>query len=577
MDLNYTVSIRRTAAEPKACLVWINFDRHALLNLFQRALGTFVADADEIRPQYSNVGNGTAVFQSSVVRDLGPSISQTIDQLDQITITNTGSDKELATPWYSDQILPFDITLTGANEYGAMCAAKIFGVELLNEGTGISIDDAVTEASATFVARAVEPMSAQPSPFQTTDFRLSPCFGTIEIGYRLRAVCSEIDACSKHFRPYAPGHDFPLRPCSRSRTHKNRATASKTAPRALNPVPENCATPHWDGSCICLYLGYGCLYMSRKSGRHRYTFYCGGHHIPSIPTHFNLLSIMNRGPNKNYDGAVSLRLSPAQIDVLAPGIQLLVYSYRTRLRLGASPLAYPFRIYPPPTGFNRGCFDQSFMDGIVSLANDVQTKHKSGRRLKLDTLQIRAAAFAIRAYVDYLRLLMRKQRLKECRDEGRNALDKISIAKWKARSNRLIRSLERHMKRANRALIKTVGKTRYATVIKTWNAHLRWMRLHIAYFRPWAKPNSGRLARLRRDLDELMEIAKLGLREEGYQPPDDKELRHLMRLYARYARQGRIGMWIVGFLHEDKERFLRKYHLAQFVINRSNLKELSKS
>jgi hypothetical protein len=45
-----------------------------------------------------------------------PSISDTIDQLDNITITNTGSDKELATPLYSDQILPFDITLTGANE-----------------------------------------------------------------------------------------------------------------------------------------------------------------------------------------------------------------------------------------------------------------------------------------------------------------------------------------------------------------------------------------------------------------------------------------------------------------------------
>lgn len=148
-------------------LVWINFDRHALLNLFQQALGTFVADADEIRPQFSQVANGTAVFQSSVVRDLGPSISSTIDQLDEITITNTGSDKELATPWYSDQILPFDITLTGANEYGAMCAAKIFGVEILNEGSGISIDDAVTEMSATFVARTVEPMSAVPSPFQT--------------------------------------------------------------------------------------------------------------------------------------------------------------------------------------------------------------------------------------------------------------------------------------------------------------------------------------------------------------------------------------------------------------------------
>jgi hypothetical protein len=68
-------------------LIWINFDRHALLSLIQRAAGTFLADADEIRPQYSNVSNGSAVFQSSVVRDFGPSIGSTINQLDQQTIT----------------------------------------------------------------------------------------------------------------------------------------------------------------------------------------------------------------------------------------------------------------------------------------------------------------------------------------------------------------------------------------------------------------------------------------------------------------------------------------------------------
>ena len=38
---------------------------------------------------------------------------------------------------------------------------KIFGVEILNEGSGVSIDDAVTEMQATFVARYVEPWVAQ--------------------------------------------------------------------------------------------------------------------------------------------------------------------------------------------------------------------------------------------------------------------------------------------------------------------------------------------------------------------------------------------------------------------------------
>ena len=53
--------------------------------------------------------------------------------------------KQLAKPWYSDQILPFDITLAGASELGAATAMKIYGVEILNEGSGVSIDDAVTE------------------------------------------------------------------------------------------------------------------------------------------------------------------------------------------------------------------------------------------------------------------------------------------------------------------------------------------------------------------------------------------------------------------------------------------------
>ena len=71
------------------------------------------------------------------------------------------------TPWYSDQVMPFDITLAGANEYGAMCSAKIYGVELLNEAFGISTDDAVSEMQATFVAHVVEPMSAVASPYQS--------------------------------------------------------------------------------------------------------------------------------------------------------------------------------------------------------------------------------------------------------------------------------------------------------------------------------------------------------------------------------------------------------------------------
>jgi hypothetical protein len=150
-------------------LIWINFDRHALLNLFYQARGKFVADVDEIRPQYQDPDNTTlsSLFNSSVVREAGPLVSATIDQLDQFN--NSTGWTDLATPWFSDQILPFDITLGAANEYGAMAAAKIFGVEILNEATGVSIDDSGTQTPS-FVARTIEPYRLRPS----LDFRHLP-------------------------------------------------------------------------------------------------------------------------------------------------------------------------------------------------------------------------------------------------------------------------------------------------------------------------------------------------------------------------------------------------------------------
>ena len=55
---------------------------------------------------------------------------------------------------------PFDITIAGANEYGAAASAKLFGVEILNEGFGTSIDDTVIEQQATFVAQTIAPLQA---------------------------------------------------------------------------------------------------------------------------------------------------------------------------------------------------------------------------------------------------------------------------------------------------------------------------------------------------------------------------------------------------------------------------------
>jgi hypothetical protein len=55
--------------------------------------------------------------------------------------------------YYADEIPPFDIIINFQNEYGQKAVMRLYGVELLNEGMGLSVDDITTEKALTFVAR----------------------------------------------------------------------------------------------------------------------------------------------------------------------------------------------------------------------------------------------------------------------------------------------------------------------------------------------------------------------------------------------------------------------------------------
>ncbi|HVB28352.1 MAG TPA: hypothetical protein VNG91_00940, partial [Terriglobia bacterium] len=161
-------------------LIWVNFDRHALLNLVRQMGGQFVANKDDIRPEFQLDSNGfigqTVVFDSSLTRDSGIPVNATINQLDT-QLSSVSGFKEAAAPWYSDQILPFDVTLAGTNEQGAAATMKIFGVEILNEGWETSVDDAVNEGHATFVARMVELTFSEGSRICRRDSARQPHLG----------------------------------------------------------------------------------------------------------------------------------------------------------------------------------------------------------------------------------------------------------------------------------------------------------------------------------------------------------------------------------------------------------------
>ena len=68
--------------------------------------------------------------------------------------------------FHLDQLLPFDITIVGSNEYGNVSRMVIKGVELLTEAGGLSIDDMVLEKQVSFIARRIEPWSAVRNPIK---------------------------------------------------------------------------------------------------------------------------------------------------------------------------------------------------------------------------------------------------------------------------------------------------------------------------------------------------------------------------------------------------------------------------
>jgi hypothetical protein len=140
---------------------------------------------------------------------------------------------------------------------------------------------------------------------------------------------------------------------------------------------------------------------------------------------------------------VRFRLSKTQFAILAPAIELLFLSHQTRKQKGTSPLSYPFRIFPPPRGFDRGLYNQLFMENTIALRETIRSKFENRRRVKMDAFDLRAAIFAIRANVDYARLLRRQQRFKRLMEKvglqligkARLQLDDKSIAQLRQDSD----------------------------------------------------------------------------------------------------------------------------------------------
>ncbi len=139
-------------------MIFLVFDRSALLDSLKEN-ARYMANTYELtREQRANSAalDTRTVFDADSVSTstLGTVVSDLPDPL--ITLG-----KSIANVRYHDQIPPFNVVLTAGNEYGAVARMVVQGVEIMNSGSGLSIDDITTDETCTFVATGLIPWHRQ--------------------------------------------------------------------------------------------------------------------------------------------------------------------------------------------------------------------------------------------------------------------------------------------------------------------------------------------------------------------------------------------------------------------------------
>lgn len=150
-------------------LVFTQFDKHALLEeIFKSKTGKGLYGTSLDQVSQFDFSNGQTGFTGGSVG--GQNISNNPDFSGaSIDIYDSNALADLNDAYsnvasrlieFSDQIPPFDVTITLVNELGDAATAAIYGVTIVNEGWGFSLDDLTNETAYTYVARSIRPLES---------------------------------------------------------------------------------------------------------------------------------------------------------------------------------------------------------------------------------------------------------------------------------------------------------------------------------------------------------------------------------------------------------------------------------
>lgn len=146
-------------------MVFAVFDRDCLIDAFRQVMeenkdSLYIQKFKMNDPTYVNQKLNSVTGFSSIEEWDEQMTGLARSSLSDSNTSDSGNLTDKFMPHYADEILPFDITLVFANEYGNRCALSIYGIEIINEGTGFSTDTVVTEKAYSYVARRVTPLES---------------------------------------------------------------------------------------------------------------------------------------------------------------------------------------------------------------------------------------------------------------------------------------------------------------------------------------------------------------------------------------------------------------------------------
>lgn len=153
-------SVARSKRGIAGSMIMTTFDRHSLGDFMRDS--EYAAKIGTLETTDANPHAVTQAYQQTTATEvttavgLGDTAERAAD-ITAIQATPTAGMSTRTQPMFSDQLLPFDCTLAAKNEYSKGSSMRVFGLEILNEGSGISIDDTSNEVQLTYIARLLTP------------------------------------------------------------------------------------------------------------------------------------------------------------------------------------------------------------------------------------------------------------------------------------------------------------------------------------------------------------------------------------------------------------------------------------